>query len=101
MLALPWGVVVGPAPFHPGTWLDCSCWEAGVFGMAITVRGVCFSYGRKRVLHDVDWVVRRGVTACSGRTGRARQPCCRSLSDCCGRTRARLSRSSHAETTQA
>lgn len=37
--------------------------------MAITVKGVCFSYGRKRVLHDIDWVVRRGVTGLLGPNG--------------------------------
>jgi ABC-2 type transport system ATP-binding protein len=37
--------------------------------MAITVKGVCFSYGRKRVLHDIDWMVRRGVTGLLGPNG--------------------------------
>lgn len=37
--------------------------------MAITVKGVCFSYGRTRVLHDIDWIVRRGVTGLLGPNG--------------------------------
>lgn len=37
--------------------------------MEITVDGVCFSYGRKRVLHGIDWVVRPGVTGLLGPNG--------------------------------
>jgi ABC-2 type transport system ATP-binding protein len=35
-------------------------------GVEITVDGVCFAYGRRRVLHGVDWVVRPGVTGLLG-----------------------------------
>lgn len=38
-------------------------------GMEINVDGVCFSYGRKRVLHGIDWVVRPGVTGLFGPNG--------------------------------
>jgi hypothetical protein len=40
------------------------------------VVGVCAAYGRRRVLHDVDWVVRPGVTGLLARTGRVRRRCC-------------------------
>lgn len=37
--------------------------------MEITVDGVCFAYGRRRVLHDIDWLVRPGVTGLLGENG--------------------------------
>ena len=37
--------------------------------MEITVDGVCFAYGRRRVLHDIDWVVGPGVTGLLGENG--------------------------------
>jgi ABC-2 type transport system ATP-binding protein len=37
--------------------------------MEIKLNGVCFAYGRRRVLHDVDWVVRPGVTGLLGENG--------------------------------
>lgn len=37
--------------------------------MEINVDGVCAAYGRRRVLHGVDWVVRPGVTGLLGPNG--------------------------------
>jgi ABC-2 type transport system ATP-binding protein len=37
--------------------------------MEITVDGVSFAYGRRRVLHDIDWLVRPGVTGLLGENG--------------------------------
>ncbi|MFC4859172.1 ABC transporter ATP-binding protein [Actinophytocola glycyrrhizae] len=37
--------------------------------MEIQVEGVCAAYGRRRVLHDVDWMVRPGVTGLLGPNG--------------------------------
>ena len=37
--------------------------------MEITVEGVGYAYGRRRVLHDVDWVLRPGVTGLLGENG--------------------------------
>ena len=37
--------------------------------MEIKVDGVSFAYGRRRVLHDVDWVLRPGVTGLLGENG--------------------------------
>ncbi len=37
--------------------------------MEIRVEGVCAAYGRRRVLHDIDWVVRPGVTGLLGPNG--------------------------------
>ncbi|GAB3449006.1 ABC transporter ATP-binding protein [Actinophytocola sediminis] len=37
--------------------------------MEITVNGVSYAYGRRHVLHEVDWVLRPGVTGLLGENG--------------------------------
>ena len=55
---------------------------------ALAARGVCESFGRRRVLAGWTWTLRRANwSRWSGRTAAGRRPCCESWRVTCGRTR--------------